>query len=500
MKFAAKKGFMLFLLLVVIGLSFASLLDARVGGGQGYSGRGGGGSGGGGEGIGYLIYLIFRYPKVGIPIAIIVIVFYLRSKAKNPTPEHDYSSLKTVHRPLPMDSRSRDSRVNKLQQEDACFSLPLFLDFAQLLYTNLLQFAAKHQLDKMKVYLNQSTLEKLKKSSGDIENVRDIVVGNCSLMGINLANPGENIIDVLYESNYTVERTGGRKPVTYYEYSVWTLARKKGIVSKGPGEINRIGCTNCGAPLDDSQEGKCSYCGYQFVGGDMTWYVKAVNLFELTVKTPDISGGYAAEKGGHLPTLFQADLPGKLAAFKEKYPDFKEPGFYERVGAVFKMLQQAWTTQRWELARPVETDSIFQMHLYWINLYKKEKVRNVLKDIRVTKIEPVKIFSDAFYDSITVRIYASMIDYTETAAGSLIGGDPKRPRIFSEYWTFIRRAGVNIKEKDKEKEARIDRCPNCGNSLRIGMAGKCSHCGSKITSGEFDWVLSMIEQDESYAG
>jgi hypothetical protein len=32
------------------------------------------------------------------------------------------------------------------------------------------------------------------------------------------------------------------------------------------------------------------------------------------------------------------------------------------------------------------------------------------------------------------------------------------------------------------------------------MAGRCNHCDAKITSGEFDWVLSKIEQDESYTG
>jgi hypothetical protein len=32
------------------------------------------------------------------------------------------------------------------------------------------------------------------------------------------------------------------------------------------------------------------------------------------------------------------------------------------------------------------------------------------------------------------------------------------------------------------------------------MAGSCEHCNAKVTSGEFDWVLSRIEQDEAYAG
>jgi hypothetical protein len=32
------------------------------------------------------------------------------------------------------------------------------------------------------------------------------------------------------------------------------------------------------------------------------------------------------------------------------------------------------------------------------------------------------------------------------------------------------------------------------------MAGECEHCGAKVTSGRFDWVLSEIEQDDSYTG
>ena len=37
-----------------------------------------------------------------------------------------------------------------------------------------------------------------------------------------------------------------------------------------------------------------------------------------------------------------------------------------------------------------------------------------------------------------------------------------------------------------------------GAALEVNMAGECAYCSSKITSGQFDWVLSRIEQDESY--
>jgi hypothetical protein len=34
----------------------------------------------------------------------------------------------------------------------------------------------------------------------------------------------------------------------------------------------------------------------------------------------------------------------------------------------------------------------------------------------------------------------------------------------------------------------------------VTMAGACNYCGAHLTAGEFDWVLSKIEQDDSYRG
>jgi hypothetical protein len=32
------------------------------------------------------------------------------------------------------------------------------------------------------------------------------------------------------------------------------------------------------------------------------------------------------------------------------------------------------------------------------------------------------------------------------------------------------------------------------------MAGHCEYCRVKVVSGQFDWVLSRIEQDDTYDG
>jgi len=491
------------MVVIVVGLTLSSLLDARVGGGHGYSGRSGGSSsgGGGGEGIWFLVHLVIRYPKVGLPIAVIVIAYYFFVKSRNPEPRTPYS---TIQQPLPvllLDSAQRDRLTEQLRQDDKNFSMPLFLDFAQLLFTNTLSFAGKREIQKMKPYLSGSTRSHLAQYFANSDEIRDIVIGSCTVTGIDLSGESENMITLNFEANYTITESNRSQPSqkphtsTYYLRSAWTLARKKGVVSKGPGEVNKIGCTSCGAPLGDSPDGKCSYCGHDPRQGEITWYVSGLAFIDRTRKSPDISGGYAEERGTSLPTRYQPGLTDKKADFISRYPDFNENQFYDTAGTIFKKLQEAWTNLKWETIRPYETDSLFQSHLYWINLYKKERMRNVLKDIDISNIQLVKIQSDLFYDALTVRIHASMIDYTETQSGNHVGGNTRHPRRFTEYWTFIRRTGTTPKEATTEAG-----CPNCGNPLKVGMIGKCEYCDSKITNGDFSWVLSQIEQDESYTG
>jgi hypothetical protein len=110
-------------------------------------------------------------------------------------------------------------------------------------------------------------------------------------------------------------------------------------------------------------------------------------------------------------------------------------------------------------------------------------------------MQPVKIVEDAFYNAITLRIGAQGYDYTVDEAGKIVAGSKNNLRRWSEYWTFIR----NRQAKPIAMRADLN-CPNCGAPLKVNHAGVCQFCGGKITSGEFDWVLSKIEQDESYGG
>jgi predicted lipid-binding transport protein (Tim44 family) len=165
-----------------------------------------------------------------------------------------------------------------------------------------------------------------------------------------------------------------------------------------------------------------------------------------------------------------------------------------RMAHVFGALQVAWSGRDPLQIRPFVSDNLFQTMLYWIDLYIASRCRNVTENARILRIELANVTSDKHYDAITVRLFATSIDYTVSDDGKLLSGSRSRTRTYSEYWTWIRGTA-------RRGSSRGDvSCPNCGAALRIGMAGTCEYCRVKVTAGEFDWVLSRIEQDDSYSG
>ena len=141
------------------------------------------------------------------------------------------------------------------------------------------------------------------------------------------------------------------------------------------------------------------------------------------------------------------------------------------------------------------SDGLYDYLDYWVQAYKQQGLRNVLKDIRITRTELAKVTRDRWYDAVTMRIWATGYDYVVAdRTGDVVRGSKRRERPYSEYWTLIRSAG-------RKGPAKADRsCGNCGAPLSVTMAGSCEHCGAHVKAGEFDWVLSKIEQDDSYRG
>ncbi len=497
-----------FLVCLVAGLSgllvWSELASgaARPGGGHSYggsrsSGGGSGGSGGGsGEGLFFLLELIFRlifyYPKIGIPLLLIVIVWFLYSSRHSQVPSYS-SRTPQQWEPLPSPA-TISQRSDALRVHDPNFSEILFMDFVAALYGRVHEARGRRELEPYRSFVSLDALNQLAyQTPADVVGVTGIVLGSATIIDFSPVSEPVITLTVEFETNYTELNRNGEGQTTWYARERWAFQRKRDLLSRPPEKITVDRCPKCNGPLEKRQDGSCAFCGVMIMGGDFDWFVIRIELLSREDRGPALTQD-VPEQGTDLPTVFQPNVDLVFKQFTVLNPTFQWGVFEKRVQHIFHQIYQAWTSLDWEQARPFETDNVFQMHRYWIREYERQGLRNVLKDIQIARIDLAKVKADAFFDAITVRIFASCIDYTADLAGTILSGKPNKPRIFSEYWTFIRRRGVAAVSKGNSS------CPNCGAPLHINMAGVCEYCGSKITSGDFDWVLSRIEQDDAYRG
>jgi hypothetical protein len=488
-----------------------AVVFARVGGGGSYSGGGGhGGSGGGGGGaivgvVRLLIWLTVEYPAVGVPVDVAIVGFVVFRWVRKGKKSYEAFSTgsdgaqASLAYPLGLEdadgeARSFNREFAQLRKFDPNFSEIVFTDFCYALYGKA-HDARGHgakTLDQFSPYLSEAAQKALlERNPAGLKEVKGIIVGAMRIVDMTGLDSQMVNVMLLFEANYT-EVTSSE--MSYYVRERWHLERRRDVLSPPPAQATALHCPKCGAPLQKNTVGACAFCGTKIESGEFQWYVRSIGLLTSEAKGPLLTAN-VEEVGTDLPSVVQPGFGEIRAQFEKNNPGFSWGEFQTRVRLIFDELQAAWSTLKWERARPHETDNLFQMHQYWIDAYKRQHLRNVVDQCRITGMQPVKITEDAFYISITVRIGAGAYDYTVNEAGDIITGSNTVLRYWTEYWTFIR------SRKAKAGTTTTDlNCPNCGAPLKVNNAGVCEFCGGKITSGEFDWVLSRIEQDESYAG
>jgi hypothetical protein len=249
--------------------------------------------------------------------------------------------------------------------------------------------------------------------------------------------------------------------------------------------------------VDAGRENRCAHCGSVLDAGKFTWRVTGVVTLDRRPRqsyNPTLQGG--EEEGTDLPDVVDPRLFEARAEFERRYPGFDWSQFEAWGRGLYERLQAVWSSGQWQHARPFETDGLFSSHRFHLEGLARRGLTNRIEEVQVTRWSVVRIESDKHYDAVTARIHTLALDYTLDRAGTVVAGSKKRPRYFSEYWTFLRAAGY----QGRALQPDLDHCPNCGAPVAVSQAGECEHCRSTITTGAFGWVLASIEQDEAYSG
>jgi uncharacterized Zn finger protein (UPF0148 family) len=491
---------------VIALVALAATAAARPGGGDSFSGGGGHGGGGGGGGdsgfIFELIYWLFRliiaYPAIGLPILAIVIGYFVYSaRRQHQNKDWDSGPPVELHHTLEL------SAVRRIDPE---FSQIVFEDFAFRLFSTA--HRARHSADALAgvaPYVAQLARAELALRAPVSQPVAQVVVGALRPFRVDLPDaaggkPGAQSdaaaasprvrIGIEFEANIaTAEHT-------YYTVETWLFGRDASVHSKPPGAARTFPCPNCGAPWQASRTGTqvCASCGQAVDNGRFDWVVEQISLVSSDERPPTLTRE-VPERGTELPTYQQPDADARWVQLTRDDPALDDAALDARLTMIYAQLNTAWAAGDLSPVRGLVSDGLYDYLSYWVDAYREQGLRNLLVDMRITHTALARVIRDRYYDALTIRIWATGKDYVVRAqSGALVRGSKHRERPYSEYWTLIRSAAR------KGAPVAAAACSNCGAPLQINQSGACEHCGAHVTSGEFDWVVSKIEQDDTYRG
>lgn len=491
---------------------------ARPGGGGSFSGgsSGGGGGGhsssGGDDLVGALLYLVFdvifsllpwpvKLAVIGFFVIVVIVAKIKRAREDSWSTDADdgpvapkVARVRTRHERSFETPGSARSRLGALRFYDPDFSVVLFEDFLYALYAHVHYARGGGRLDRLSAYLAPAVLARMKGAA--TASVRTVLVGALRFESARGAGgEGDEVeVEVEIEANLSETLVQGGPEKSFYVLERWTLARKRDAKSRPPARARVLACPGCGAPLDAVVAGVCTHCKREVATGQLDWVVREARIVSREERGPMLTSD-VEERGTDLPTVVDGAARERFAKIGARDPGVTWDAFQQRVGLVFRDFQTAWAARDLAKMRPYFTDALFDTQRYWVEAYRAQGLRNVTENARIEGIELARVTSDRWFDAVTVRVRATGLDYTlRDGSDSLVCGSRSRERRYTEYWTFIRSASR------KGAPRTSPECPNCGAPLDVGMAGDCKYCRAKVTTGEFDWVLSRIEQDEVYQG
>ncbi|NPV92306.1 MAG: TIM44-like domain-containing protein [Firmicutes bacterium] len=202
----------------------------------------------------------------------------------------------------------------------------------------------------------------------------------------------------------------------------------------------------------------------------------------------DDGEGYAFDQQAQQPQIY---APLDLGPLKERDPNFSEQAFIEKVNNMFIQLQESWTKKDWKPIRPFETDALFNQHAKQLQKFIDSGTTNVMEDIGILSSKIVAYEQDGTFDVLKVMLKTRFHDYViDDETKNVLEGDPEE-EIFMDYiWRMIRKQGTLTKVSEGTTASQ---CPNCGANVSINASGECDYCGSVVSRGDHDWVLSSIE-------
>ena len=246
-----------------------------------------------------------------------------------------------------------------------------------------------------------------------------------------------------------------------------------------------------GSSWDDDDDYH-SYSG----GGEnnMTWEETLITV--AIVAAALIVGGIWASKplksdkkqpGQHPPKPKQVTVPNRTADIRNAVqrfdPSFSSEQMLTFAKDTFIAVQNAWCARDLEPVRGLMHNNLYNTTVKQVQAKIDQHVTYHYENYTFKNVYLTSYVRDSEYEYITVYLNTEYIDYqTSDDTGEILRGDRNTMWKMRYLMKFMRSVGGS------SEAPRF--CPNCGAPLDISSSGKCEYCGSTVTTGSFDWLLS----------
>lgn len=478
-------------------LCFPAQVFARAGGGEGFHGGGGGGGGGGGHGGGgggggdgggigtliwLLIQLIFRYPAVGVPLLIILILvafFYFRQQTD---PAQFAARMRQAQENpddgLPVGAPPRMNSIDLICQRDPAFDLAAFEQRVGLAFNKIQGAWCAQDLRSVRPFISDGVHERflLQIAEQKDEGYRDFMEGIRILDMRVIETESDGVYDEIalciraISVDYRISLATGKRvsgsgsPEQFEE--VWTFLRRQGALTRTdrPGLIEGH-CPNCGAPVEMNQSANCDHCKALLRSGQYDWV-----LTEITQHS---------EWHG----VRHCGIPG-TTELRQRDPDFNAADIEDRASVAFWRIATADRLGKADPIRKVASPLMVQGYEAMLHSGNGQP-RMFWADCAVGSVQLIGIVPGDADDQAVVEITWNGHRFVAQP------GQPPRPAggetLFHTLLIFCRHQNCKT---DVGKGVSSAHCPNCGAPESGGTSNSCDFCGTVLTDGAHGWVLT----------
>ncbi len=467
---------------------------ARGGSGEHYS-RGNDDSGGDGDAFFYILFrlieLAFYYPKIGIPLIIgFCVVYYFYKRNLHPTGATQRAiERREAEQRTHVSEMDVQGWVQALKSKDPNFELQTVLDKVRKLFPALQEAWFNRELTPIRPFLSDATYQRfnvqlqLMSSQGVRDAIADVRLLGVQLIGVQQSPWFDSIhvrvraemrdTDVPASASDAQALAAARKVAPEAFTEVWTFVRKPGAQTRIGQDLYQGKCPNCGAPYKGGATNVCEYCGAVVNSGNYDWTLSEITQgVEFNRHMADVRGLREAREAD--PALNLEILEDRASLLFWKWIDAQSRGDASR------------------LAQVANAEMSSQLGGELEELGKRGQRRVVLEcAVGAVTTRAFEVNPDG-YDLAHVEIRWS----ARMGVGPAEQRPPQLPTV-PQRWvlTLTRKHGAKT---NTSNGMSTDRCPQCNAPLTGSSSSACEYCGTRLDTGEQDWVLAYTFLSETW--